>query len=377
MQLLSFARAVLLAMLCVVTILAPTVAQALAPGDVIEDGSPIFDDTSAAFAPNGLGSPAVFWDDRLNRWIMITEYQSAATDPDCPHGIWGLAYSTTTDATGASGWTAPVSLAEPTVDGSYRSCVMAHPGGMFGYNVVLGTTNYRQLYILFKAETDEAVAAGTDCVLVDGQPTDRCVYTGIGRMRLQFGLAGNLVGTFITATEMISIDEPFGFQSPVHNVGAGEYYMLVQVGDSVYKTTSTAPASNWSALTLVQTPSVESWNQDEIFGPELMCGENPGELITFIGGKTFLGGGSSIAEAGWAEMTSVDDGVTWALNTVPVVSWFDDLDWRHWSSVRMGPDAYYVWLARKNAASNHLEIWRAEAVGSGGSIVAPIDRRCF
>ncbi|MEK7183478.1 MAG: hypothetical protein AAB776_02465, partial [Patescibacteria group bacterium] len=363
-------------------IVIPDYALALAPGDVIEDGSPIFTDTSAAFAPNGFGAPSMSWDARLNRWVAILEYQSAATDPACPHGIWGLALSTTTDPDGASGWTAPQILFEPSVDGSYRSCVAAHPATLWLYSAA-GTTNNRRLIVLFKAETDTTVAAGTCPV---GVNINDCTYTGIGRLGVVFNVAGNLSTTSLSGSPAISITEPFGFQSPIQQAGIGQYLILVQkeippavVGGpttfGIYSTTATNPNLIWSPLTLVQSPGADSWNQDELFNPEITCSNTPGELISFQGGRTW-GVGTSIVEAGWSEMSSVDNGVTWTLGPTPIVTWFDNYDWRHWTFSRVGPDDYFIWFVRKNAATNHLEIHRAEALGTG-TVGTPIDRRCL
>ena len=354
-------------------LLLPKQAHALQPGDVIPDVAPIFDDTSAVFAPNGLGSLSVSWDARLGRWIMIMEYQATATDPACPHGIWGLAGSMTADPTGATGWLPPISLWEPTVDGSYASCVTAHPAGLWGYNAA-GASNNRGLHIMFKAETDTTVAAATCPV---GTNVNDCVYTGVGLLNLRFGPAGRIVNTTRSAAPLVNIDVPFGFQSPVQLPATGEFYLLVQIGDDIYSTRTTNPLLGWSSLNPlpppVMSPGANSWNDSLLFNPEVVC--QNGALVSLQGGRTLAGGVTS--EGGWSEAVSLDNGVTWTLDPDPIVTWNDDLQWRHWAAVPVGQDAYYIWYVDKDPASQHLRIWRAEAIGAGAVVGTPIDRYCL
>ncbi|MCB9688393.1 MAG: hypothetical protein H6735_25360 [Alphaproteobacteria bacterium] len=331
-------------------------AQAIAPGDVVLDQTNIIDSSSAPFlSAHGAGSPAVMWDEVRSRWVMVFEYQSATTDPDCPHGIWGLALTTTTDLDGLTGWSTPISVYEPTVDGSYKSCVVAHPATYWR------TANRRNLGVIFKGETDLS-----NCAVGDDPNT--CVYAGIGHMNISFDNTGAYSSYGITASARVDMATLFpgtqyGFQSPVFSATSNLYTVLIQIGSDIYTSQTSNPQSaNWSNVTLVQTAGATSWDADELFGQELVCGDNTGEVIAFQGGRTFSPGGAHIAEAGMGLMTSVDGGVSWSLDPNPLVTWNNDTDWRHWAAKKVGTDAYFFWVVNKVGGMLQIDRYSANVV---------------
>ncbi|MEK7393368.1 MAG: hypothetical protein AAB214_12475, partial [Fibrobacterota bacterium] len=278
-------------------------------------------------------------------------------------------------------WTPPEILYEPSVDGTYKSCVTAHPATLWVYTAP-GVTNNRRMVVLFKAESDLNSAA---CTAVDADPST-CVLTGIGSMNVRFNFDGSLFAAPTPAPNLriATPDEIIGFQSPAYLTSTGQFYLLIQKETIVipggpttfalYSTTSTTGLS-WSLPTLVQSPGAYSWTGNELFGQELICAAN-GDLVSFQGGRTWQGGGTSISEAGMGLMPSTDNGVTFTLDPTPIVSWFDDFDMRHWSVVRVGDDAYRMWVVNKDPSDNHLAIYYAQAFGAGAVVTAPVDRYC-
>lgn len=353
----------------VLGIVYPRVAHALQPGSVTFDSSPILDASSAGFMPYGPGSSSMLYDDVNSKYVMVMEYQASWTSPICPHGVWGVALSTTTDPEGDSGWSPPIQVFEPSVDGSYKSCVAAHPEAFWL------SANRRNLGIVFKAEGDTA-----SCTV--GANRNTCVYTGIGSIQVTFNRAGVVTGINPSASPLVNVaaqfpDSEFGFQSPLLFANVGEYYMLVQVAGDLYFTTATNPTGPWSPLTYLMSPADNNfpWALDELFGQELICGA-PGEIISFQGGRTWQPGSTNILEAGWSLMRSTNNGRSWTLDPTPIVTWNNDFDWRHWSIVTLGPDEYFFFVTMKDPATNNLEIWRATNFSGAPSGPPTTNRIC-
>jgi hypothetical protein len=306
------------------------------------------------YMANGVGAPSVAYDTVRGRYVMVFEVRLPESDPNCPVGRWGLGLAVSTDGIN---WTAGASpLFEPK-DGTYFSCVAAHPTVFFGEGA-------DQIVVLFKAEQGLDACDG-------GTPSWGCEqYTGVGRMRARFQPAGGVSRTYHTAEPVLALDENFGFPKVVRS--AGVWYMMLTKRPSAFMATSGA----LSDFTLIPEPVLEpgltSWTEDELFNPAMVCEDSPiFPLTSYVGGRdtNVIG---MVEYAGWGKAIS-STGIDWLLGAAPYFEWVDDSEWRHWDVLRVGASDQLVFFSEKDGTGrNRIRLATTTPVWSDADVYTKV-----
>lgn len=296
--------------------------------DVLIAGEP------GTFYEAGVGAPTVVWDGVSSRYIMIFE-TPLGTDPLCPVGVWGLGVALSTD--GVNWNVAPNPVVEPTPgDGSYYSCVAAHPSASFD-------TETNTMLIFFKGEQ------GTDAC--DSEtPTWGCeTWTGLGRMLVFLNDDGTVRSRSLSAEPVLTVGQNFGFPKFVEVDGV--YNILFSIYPNIYRATGTTINS----LTMDPEPILEPsktlfWANQEVFNPAAACEASSGfPYVSYFGGRNT----SSwlITDAGWGKAISASaDSGSWFRNENPYFSWGNESDWRHWEVLLVGTSDHLVFFSEKDAS---------------------------
>jgi hypothetical protein len=323
-------------------LLLPGVALAQAPGSFVLNGPPVLEPNPLiTYMSESIANPSVAYDTIRDRYLMVFEARTPTVNAACPQGVWALGYATSPDGLV---WTpSNIPLLNPTPgSGTYHECVAAHPNVIF--NPAANGGNGR-LVVWFKGEEDNSICGGTGSC--DQQ------YTGVGRMRVNYNLAGNITSTTVKATPVLdSGDANFGYPHVVQNNGT--FYMLFgrypDILVATGATTGLFVADPIPALELAEYAGTIPWVEDELFNPATVCEDNiifP--FSAFVGGRNTNFG--AVINGGWGSGIS-STGLSWVLGIDPFFEWSDDLSWRHWDVLRANND-YLVWYDQKDGSGNN------------------------
>ncbi len=366
----------------IVAVCAVAVAPALAvvPADWTLVATPVIDSTTTPYdtSANGVGSPSVEWDPITNQFIMVFEYKTDIVSALCTGGVWGLGIARSPDNVT---WTVDANpLYVPTPgDGTYYSCVTAHPAVMWSENSIDGTAG-DDLRVYFKAQQ------GTDACLA-GTPSWGCnTYTGVGDILVELDAAGLVENIDIAPVPDVYMDQEFGYGNVIQRGSDGKYVMLLQQKAletsrrwDIYALSSFDERSGWGSAYKVMQPSTAiSWASNELYTPTLMCMPQVGAnfpLRAFIAGHTYTG--AAITSAGWA-VTNNNNGLgyLWTVPGAPQFSWTNGDEWKHLDGLRIGPDEYMIWFAEKNTATGKIQIRTGSTTNNVFTSADVVDRRC-
>jgi hypothetical protein len=286
---------------------------------------------------NGAGAPVVFRDAR-GEYKMIYETRLPQTDSRCPVGIWGLGVATSPDGIN---WTPDddILLAPNPGDGSYYSCVAAHPTVSYKANLDRAT-------VLFKAEQ------GSDACN-SGTPSWGCDrFSGLGRVIVYFQSNGEVRTTVTTSSPIMTVGQDFGFPklTRVGNLN----FLMYSVRPAIHRTTAAGLGSFGHTKNPVLRAGGVTWGSNQLFNPSSACDDTSPtfKYWSYFGGlNTVTPNSPSVVSAGWGKAIS-NDGQTWFQNADPYFEWSDNDSWRHWDMlvVESGTPEYLVYHSEKDGA---------------------------
>jgi hypothetical protein len=322
-----------------------TSSSALAQGAAAWEIHPdvLLDGTDVPYGET-IGSPSVVYNTRNSTYYMFFESRLPTVDPDCPAGLWAIGAATSSDGLT---WTVRSTAAiEPDPDAAnptFHSCVAAHPGAIYRETPQGGI-----IEVFFKGEqADDACATVV-------QPWGCEQYTGIGRYRLRFDLAGNFVDQTLFDEPVLERSTTFGYPKPLRFTDStGQTAWLLSYGAYPHIDLATSPtaAGPWTerGTILDASTTMVSWAEDEFFNSALACrdsGSLPFE--TLVGGRTNQGGAVQSGAVGKAIATTGQPG-SWVLSALPQFEITNDDEFRHWDVLRIGAIDYTLWFDEKDA----------------------------
>lgn len=290
------------------------------------------------FDANGDGHPSVAYDAATGQYVMVFEAHIAdgffepALYPDCDQGVWGVGRATSTDGLT---WTKdPEPILMPT-QGTYASCVIAHP------NIMYDPTTGWNIWV----KTQQGNAACADTGATD--PSWGCnEYTGVGHATSPDGSTWFMDDTVAIPFADFTGAATIGFPSVVED-GSAWHMFLAETGSTTAAIQATSTnGSSWTVNTTpVLSPGTSDWTLDQIYNPSVTCGDPSGINYTmYFGGR---GAGDVISGLGKA---SSMNSTSWSpASDNPYYRWDSgagDLPFTHWFTLRAGSE-YLLWASRK------------------------------
>jgi hypothetical protein len=293
------------------------------------------------WASQSVGSPSVAYDSIRDRFIMVFEARTPTVDARCPQGVWALGLATSSNGFSWSVSTLPIALPNPG-NGTYFSCVAAHPAAVFVDNGVNGTV---QVY--FKAEQDTDACVGP-------APSWGCgSYTGIGRLRINLNAAGDPIGTVVQGTPVLNNGDVMGYPKVVKD--GPDFILALQDYPDIVLTQSTSFSSfpnPTPVITVAAYAPVVPWVEDEFFNPAMNCDDSVAfPFAMFVGGRdTFF---ATIVDGAMSKAIASNP-LLWALSTTTQVEWTGNDEWRHWDIQRLITGDYLVWFSEKDVNGDNF-----------------------
>lgn len=298
------------------------------------------------FMSQSIGSPTVVYDTLRNRFIMLFEAKTTATDPRCPQGIWAIGAAFSPDGINWTPFPTPIINPNPA-NSRFFSCVAAHPSAVFVPNQP--TANGGVLFVFKAEQVNDACASAT--------PNWGCnVQTGFGRAMLRLTAAGNPLSVTIRTSPIYQPSVlSFGYPKFVEDA-SGVHFLYQGYPDiiSLEGPSLITLGSQDTALRALDYKSSVPWVQDEFFNPSLICDDDPAfPYATFVGGRDTNATG--VVSGGWGK--AIDD--VWGdasqfmLDTTAQQTWTGNDAWRHFEVTKLTTDEYLVWYSQKDASGNN------------------------
>ncbi len=301
---------------------------------VIDDGATgpyqdwLVEPDTGTFYENGVGSPTVAYADTgasAGSYLMAFETKVVDSTTQCPGGEWAIGFATST--TGLD-WTVDPSMTLYPQTNTYYSCGLAHP------NLVHDAGEF---HLYFKARQIN------DQCDITTPPWGCEIQTGVGYANIDQNL-----NTTISTLPIIQVTG-FGFPSVVEVDGT--WHMWLAKVPNLHHATAPSPSAGWVLDAEPKfRPGQTPWVADRVFNPAAVCHEDDKKrpVSVYVGGKDLDDDGTTILSAGWGQ-TITPNGDDFFVVEEPEISWFGDLDWRHWDVIRYGDDDKIVFYSEKDA----------------------------
>jgi len=293
-----------------------------------EAGNYVLEAEAGTFYENGVGAPALAYDDATSQWNLFfeTKLEDTTGGPCGEIGKWGIGRAV---SDGDGGFIVdPEPLIGPE-DGTWHACVTAQP------TVVHEPDGW---HMWFKAEQTYTACDGTT------PPWGCGKIIGIGHM---FSPDGE--NWTVTDGPVLSMDY-LGFPSVVKVDDT--YIMMLQHAADAQNGYTLWRAESSDGVTWTQPmPAIrennQDWDRDELFNPAVTCATDHAEpYILWNGGRLLADPAnpfSDITEASIGTARSVT-GETWSWDfDNPYLTWEtaeldQGTDWRHWDVLRTDDD---------------------------------------